>query len=166
MQIYEYKTILAGDGRNILAREREQTYGGTERIVSPQDTVQIMRDVFRLHECAEEYVWLVCLDNGGKPAGFFEVSHGTCSYAPAQPREILVRALLCGASCIILAHNHPGRDPAPSGEDRRLTERIREASGLVGIRFLDHVIIGGSCFYSFRKEEPWEETDEMKGEKQ
>ena len=52
MQIYEYKTVLAGDGRNVLVREREQTYERAERI---------MRDVFQLHECAEEYVWLICL---------------------------------------------------------------------------------------------------------
>lgn len=64
MEIYEYKTVLAGDGRNVLVREREQSYEGVERIVSPHDTARIMRDVFRLHERAEEYVWLVCLDNG------------------------------------------------------------------------------------------------------
>lgn len=159
MEIYEYKTVLAGDGRNVLVREREQSYEGVERIVSPHDTVRIMRDVFRLHERAEEYVWLVCLDNGGNPAGFFEVSHGTCRHAPAQPREILVRALLCGASCIILVHNHPGRDPSPSEEDGKLTSRIREASLLVGIRFLDHVIIGGSSCYSFRQERREEITE-------
>lgn len=138
MQIYEYKVALARDRRNILVREKEQDYSGMERISSPDDTVRVMRDVFRLHERAEEYVYLVCMDIKGHPIGFFEVSHGSCSRAMSGSREILVRALLCGASGIILVHNHPSGDPSPSKEDRHLTGQIREAASLTGIGLMMH----------------------------
>ena len=70
----------------------------------------------------------------------------------AGPREILVRALLCGASGIILVHNHPSDDPSPSGEDGQETEKIRSAAALAGIDFVDHVIIAGRSFYSYVEE--------------
>ena len=70
----------------------------------------------------------------------------------AGPREILVRALLCGASGIILVHNHPSDDPSPSGEDGQETEKIRSAAAFAGIDFVDHVIIAGSSFYSYVEE--------------
>lgn len=149
MQIYEYRVALAGDGRNILVREKEQDYGGMEKIASPDDVVRITREVLRLHERAEEYVYLVCLDVKGHPVGFFEVSHGNCTRAMAGSREILVRALLCGASGIILAHNHPSGDPSPSEEDGQQTERMRRAAELVGIDLIDHIIIVGFSFYSY-----------------
>ncbi len=148
IHIYEYRVALAGDGRSILVREKEQDYGGMEKIASPDDAVRVMREVFRLHERAEEYVYLVCLNIKGHPIGFFEVSHGSCKAAMAGSREILVRALLCGASGIILVHNHPSGDPSPSEEDGRQTERMRRAAELVGIDLIDHIIIAGFSFYS------------------
>lgn len=149
MQINEYRVALSGDRRNILVREKEHDYIGMDRFTSPEDIARVMRDVFRLHECAEEYVYLVCMDSKGHPIGFFEVSHGSSSQALAGSREILVRALLCGASGIILVHNHPSGDPSPSKEDRQQTEHIREAASLAGIGFMDHIIIGGNSFHSF-----------------
>lgn len=149
MQIFEYRVALASDRRNILVREKEQDYGGMEKITSPDDAARVMREVFRLHERAEEYVYLACLDIKGHPIGFFEVSHGSCRGAMAGSREILVRALLCGASGIILAHNHPSGDPSPSKEDGERTGQIRRAAELVGIDLIDHVIIAGFSFYSY-----------------
>lgn len=149
MQIYEYRVALASDRRNILVREKEQDYGGMEKITSPDDAARVMRVVFRLHERAEEYVYLACLDIKGYLIGFFEVSHDSCSRAMAGSREILVRALLCGASGIILVHNHLSGDPSPSKEDRCLTGQMREATSLAGIGLIDHVIIAGFSFYSY-----------------
>jgi DNA repair protein RadC len=61
---------------------------------------------------------------------------------------ILRGALLTSASSIILAHNHPCGDPHPSNQDINLTEQLIEAGKLMGIKVLDHVIIGGEEFYS------------------
>ena len=63
----------------------------------------------------------------------------------------MIRALLSGAAGIILVHNHPSGSIVPSKEDINETERINEICILMGIDFLDHIIIGGDDFYSFEK---------------
>ena len=71
-----------------------------------------------------------------------EISLGSLNESTAHPREIFRPALIYSAFAIILAHNHPSGDPAPSDADRRLTVRLGEAAQLLQIRLYDHVIIG------------------------
>ena len=71
-----------------------------------------------------------------------EVSSGSVNESIAHPREIFQPAITEGAYAIILAHNHPSGDPSPSEADRRLTRRLSEASALLQIPLLDHVILG------------------------
>jgi len=77
---------------------------------------------------------------------------GTVGCAAVHVREVFKHALLCGASSIVLAHNHPSGNREPSGEDIRLTNVVRDAAKLFGIRLLDHVIIGEGKGVSFREE--------------
>ena len=56
------------------------------------------------------------------------------------------------AVSIILAHNHPSGDPAPSREDQRITDRLRATGELVGIPVLDHIIVGGDAYLSFKED--------------
>ena len=67
------------------------------------------------------------------------------------PREIYMEAVRCHAVSLILVHNHPGGDPEPSGCDREITQRIYEAGELLGIRLLDHIIIGDRSYTSFKE---------------
>lgn len=67
------------------------------------------------------------------------------------PREFLIRLLLVGATQFIAVHNHPSKYPKPSHEDWKFTERLFEASDLIGIELLDHVIVGGENQYSMRE---------------
>lgn len=76
---------------------------------------------------------------------------GTVSMSVASPREIFLEAFRYHAVSIILIHNHPSGDPTPSGEDRKMTARIREAGQLLGIRLLDHIIIGDQSYFSFKE---------------
>lgn len=76
---------------------------------------------------------------------------GTVSMSLASPRELFLEALRYHAVSIILVHNHPSGDPSPSNEDRKLTIRIREAGQLLGIRLLDHIIIGDQSYFSFKE---------------
>ena len=69
---------------------------------------------------------------------------GTIDSAPVYPREIMVQALQCGAVCLVLAHNHPSGDPAPSYCDREITKAIVFAAATLQIKVLDHVIVGAS----------------------
>ena len=65
-----------------------------------------------------------------------------------HPREIFKSCLLSSAAAIILLHNHPSGDPTPSREDLELTGRLNDSGELLGIRVLDHIIIGSGCYVS------------------
>jgi len=69
---------------------------------------------------------------------------GTVDSSPVYPREVIVTALQCGASSLVLAHNHPSGDPEPSYCDKEITKAIVFAAATLGIKVLDHVIIGAS----------------------
>lgn len=80
------------------------------------------------------------------------ISIGNISNAPVHPREVFGPAVRRGAAAVIVAHNHPSGDPAPSDEDIAVTGRLLEASRIMGIRLLDHLIIGRGSFVSLRAE--------------
>ena len=80
------------------------------------------------------------------------MSTGTVNASLISSREIFIEAVRCQAVHIILIHNHPSGNPAPSSEDILLTKRIQEAGLLIGIELLDHIIIGDRCYVSLREE--------------
>lgn len=149
MRIQEYRMVLDADNKNILVKEDGKNYPGMKRLDNAEAIVKLMKDVFGIERRAEEYVYLICMNTKCRPIGFFETSHGTCNMALVSPREILIRALLCSAANIVLVHNHPSGDPAPSREDDQMTRRIQTAADIIGIDFLDHIIIGKESYYSY-----------------
>ncbi len=76
---------------------------------------------------------------------------GTVDYCAIYLREVIKYALLSGASSIVMVHNHPSGDTTPSKEDFKLTEAVEAGCKLMGITFLDHIIIGKDDSYSFNK---------------
>ena len=90
----------------------------------------------------KEMLYQVCLDAKGKLLTCRCISKGSVAASPVSVRQVVENALYAGASTIILAHNHPSGNPAPSQADDTLTGRIRESAKLLGVRFLDHIIIG------------------------
>jgi DNA repair protein RadC len=79
------------------------------------------------------------------------VSVGTLSASLVHPREVFKGAILNNAAAIIIAHNHPSGDPAPSPEDKDCTRRLKQASELLGITLLDHIILGRDTHVSFKE---------------
>lgn len=79
------------------------------------------------------------------------IFRGTVNLSVASPREIFIEALRYHAVSVILIHNHPSGDPSPSREDLRMTAQIKEAGTLLGIRLLDHIIIGNQTYFSFKE---------------
>lgn len=80
------------------------------------------------------------------------ISIGALSTTTIHPREVLSPAIRRGAAGIIIAHNHPSGDPTPSREDIEATMRIAEAAKIVGIKLLDHIIVGNSRYVSLKDE--------------
>jgi DNA repair protein RadC len=77
------------------------------------------------------------------------VSRGSLSSSVVHPREVFSTAIRLQAAAVLLLHNHPSGDPAPSREDRDVTIRLLQAGGILGIRVLDHIVVGENDYYSF-----------------
>lgn len=80
-----------------------------------------------------------------------EISVGSLSASVVHPREVFKAAAMHSAASIIVAHNHPSGDPNPSREDIAVTKRLVKAGEIMDIAVLDHIIIGGDSFYSFKR---------------
>ncbi len=98
-----------------------------------------------------EHFIALAVDNKNRLIGKRVMSKGTVDQAPVFPREIIRYALIKQASGIILAHNHPGGDPAPSLQDKELTTKIKRIAVELGIRILDHIIVTESAHFSFQE---------------
>ena len=96
-----------------------------------------------------EQFLVCCLDAKNASIGVNIVSIGSLTLSIVHPREVFKTAILLNACAILAVHNHPSGDPTPSPEDRTLTARLREAGDLLGIRLLDHLILGDDRLYSF-----------------
>lgn len=147
MRITKYTVELNGNCHNVLVKEKAFNYS-EDKFTSPKVVKEMLCSVFSLDKKAEEYVYMLSLNTKGKLLGVFEISHGAVNTSRANPREIFIRAILTGASNIILIHNHPSGDSTPSREDLIITKRIDDCCKLINIPLLDHIIIGNDNYYS------------------
>lgn len=92
----------------------------------------------------QEVMGALFLDSRSRLLGEKELFRGTLDRAVAEPREILKESLLRGAAGVVVFHTHPSGDPSPSPEDLAFTRRMRDAGQLVGVRLLDHFILGSA----------------------
>ena len=95
-----------------------------------------------------ERVMVAYLDNSNGIIETKIVSEGTCNMSAVYPREVLRIAMTNDCTGIILAHNHPSGTTKPSREDKAITQRIVDIFHPLNIRVLDHIIVGGSNFFS------------------
>lgn len=107
-----------------------------------------------LCEHAIEEVWAIHLDGRHRYIAAHCVSRGTPTSSLILPSVILRAAITSGAVALILAHNHPSGDCTPSIEDINVTERMFKACSLIGITFLDHLVVGDSTHLSIRATNP------------
>ncbi len=123
-----------------------------EDVVSFTNPVDIMNYyVEDLRHKEQEQIRIMLLNTKGALIRDVLISQGTVNSSVVSPREIFLEALKYHAVNLILVHNHPSGDPAPSQEDIQLTRRVKEAGELIGIRLLDHIIIGDNSYISFRE---------------
>jgi DNA repair protein RadC len=111
----------------------------TTRFTSPEQIFNIFS--FLVNE-TKEYFYTLHLDGKNRIVCIDQVSVGSLNQSIVHPRETFKTALLSSAAAIILLHNHPSGDPTPSREDLEITKRLQEAGELLGIKVLDHMIIG------------------------
>ncbi len=106
----------------------------------------------RLAALRKEQFHVILLDGKNRPLKDVRVSEGTLTASLVHPREVFVPVIEESAAAIILVHNHPSGDPTPSAEDIAITERLRQVGELMGVRVLDHVVIGHGRYVSFADE--------------
>ena len=129
-----------------VVREKAPAYLDSRRIKKPQDVYELL---FDLQLEAKEHFLTLHLDGKNKILCMDRVSVGSLNQAIVCPREVFKNALLSSAAALILVHNHPSGDPDPSDEDKAITKRLQEVGELIGIRVLDHVIVGEKRYLSF-----------------
>ncbi len=116
---------------------------------APSDVDRYLRPLVRDLEIEQFRVF--GLDARHRMRAEHVVSVGTLTASLVHPREVFRFAVRESAAAILIAHNHPSGDPSPSAEDAAVTERLAAAGRLVGIRVVDHVIVAGDGYYSFRE---------------
>ena len=128
-----------------LVREKVVPY--TESINGGNMVVDILRQL--IQDEPQEVFAMVCLNTKNKVVGIFEVHRGAVDRSIVSLREIAQRALLCNATSVIVAHNHPSGDCTPSQNDHQVHELLGDMFPIIGIRYLDNIIIGDDEYYSF-----------------
>ena len=119
-------------------------------LTSPGETRRFLQYHLAAHN--REVFTCLFLDSQHRVLRCEDLFFGTLDGAAVYPREVAVRALQYHAAAVIFAHNHPSGVAEPSSADRRITERLCAALGLLDIRVLDHIIIGRGEDYSFAEQ--------------
>lgn len=111
-------------------------------------------DVFRhyherLRDRKKEVFLTLLLDCKNQVIREVQVSEGSLTASIVHPREVFAPVVRESAAAVLFVHNHPSGDPTPSREDIEITSRLKEAGNLMGVKVLDHIIIGNGKYVSF-----------------
>ncbi len=117
---------------------------------SPSAAVNYIMPRLR-YETKEKFA-IVLLDVKSRILSFRIISVGILDSSLVHPREVFSEAILNSAASIILTHNHPSGDPTPSSDDIATTDKLVKAGQIMGIEVVDHIIIGGSKYISFKEQ--------------
>ncbi len=144
------KTAAIKASLEIASRLNTDRLMNGERFTSPE---QVYRHYHhRLRDRRKEYFMALLLDGKNRILREVRISEGSLNQSIVHPREVFSPAVRESAAAIILVHNHPSGDPTPSREDREVTRRLKDAGELMGVKVLDHIIIGDGGFVSFTAE--------------
>ncbi len=129
-----------------LVRSESQPYHA-KALMGSDDAVALCVDLVRsvLDNATAEKFLVVSLDTQNRPIGVHVVTQGTLDASLVHPREVFQHALLTNAAALLLCHNHPSGDLTPSREDRAVTDRLKAGGEVLGIRILDHIIVGNDA---------------------
>ncbi|MCP4259119.1 MAG: hypothetical protein GY774_16660 [Planctomycetes bacterium] len=125
-----------------------------QKLAKPQDVAAFLKGILRKEHIVDrdkEHFWVIGRKTNGSIRYVELVSLGSLREATVEPRETYRLAIRKSVESIICVHNHPSGDPEPSGPDKKITERLKEAGKIIGITLLDHVIVGDREYYSFQQ---------------
>jgi len=134
-----------------IVREVSVNYRNPKNISDTLKDAEAVANVMReiLPDNSREHFMAVYLNGAHQVIAYSIVSTGTANASLVHSREVFQPALLCGATALLIGHNHPSGKEEPSFEDKKVTKMIKEVSELIGIKLLDHVIVTDDKYYSF-----------------
>ena len=118
-----------------------------QQVISSETACNILRPL--IGDIEREEFWAIYLNQSNRVIRKERLSAGGLTGTLVDVRLIMKAALLCNATGMIIAHNHPSGNEKPSGEDNRITEQVKKAAELLNIRLIDHVIITSNTYYSY-----------------
>ena len=118
-----------------------------KQVISSETACDILRPL--IGDIEREEFWAIYLNQSNRIIRKERLSPGGLTGTLVDVRLIMKGALLCNATGMIIAHNHPSGNEKPSGEDNRITEQVKKAADTLNIRLLDHVIITSNTYYSY-----------------
>lgn len=148
-----YSMYIDTNKHPLMVQEAEYDYSASN-MTNPKAIADMVNSCFQLNERAEEHLVMLALDAKCNVIGVFEVAHGAVNKSIASPREVYMRALICGAVNIVLVHNHPSGSVEPSLDDRMTCDKLASAGEIVGVHLIDFIIVGDNEYYSFNNKEP------------
>jgi len=137
----------------IAKRYGEREFRTGDAFRGPADIYAHYRE--RLAAEKREYFYAVLLDNKHRKIKEVRVSQGSLTSSIVHPRDVFEPVVRESAAAVVFVHNHPSGDPTPSQEDLEITRRLREVGELMGVRVLDHIVIGRGRYVSFVDDGYW-----------
>ena len=117
------------------------------QIISSETVCDILRPL--IGDIEIEEFWAIYLNQSNRVIRKERLSAGGLTGTLVDIRVIMKEALLCNATGMIIAHNHPSGNEKPSPEDNRITEQVKKAAETLNIRLIDHVIVTSNTYYSY-----------------
>jgi DNA repair protein RadC len=121
---------------------------GGPAITCPDDVKRLLGE--EMGALCQEQVRVLLLDRKNRVVGQRTIYQGNCYSSVVRPAEVLRPAVVEGVPHLIVAHNHPSSDPSSSPQDVKVTKELAEAADLLGLKLLDHVVIGGDKAVSLK----------------
>ena len=120
-------------------------------IKSPESVAAFVENVLEISTSTQEKFLVLTLSTKNEITGISVVTTGTVNASLVHAREVFQRAILNNATSVVLAHNHPSGDPKPSKEDNAMTKKLAAVGSILGIKVMDHIIIGDGEYFSYRE---------------
>ena len=133
-----------------IVREKTVTYSENQ-LNTPEKVVELLNKAINFKDFDREAMVVIPVDTKLRPVGINIAHIGSLTESTVHAREIFKYAILVNAYAIFIAHNHPSGDPKPSRHDINFTKNIKKAADILGINLIDHIIIAGNSYFSFRE---------------
>ena len=140
---YRFKTF------HVDVVKEPAVYPVGEKLYSSFDVEPAARAILKTLDADKEHFLLIACNNKNVAKGYKVISTGSLTASLVHPREVWSAAIHLTAAAVVFVHNHPSGDPTPSQEDIEITRRLKEVGDIMGVRVLDHIVLGDEKCFSF-----------------